>query len=87
MDFPNVLSKFLLLGMPLDQVIARATANAARVFPAFKDLGTLRAGAEADVTVLEMREGSFEFIDNAETKRTGTRRLAPMTTIIGGRRA
>ena len=76
-DFPNVLSKFLLLGMPLDQVIARATANAARVFPAFKDLGTLRAGAEADVTVLEMREGSFEFIDNAETKRTGTRRLAP----------
>ena len=48
---------------------------------------TSAAGAEADVTVLEMREDSFEFIDNAETKRTGTRRLAATTTIVGGRRA
>ena len=32
-DFPNVLSKFLLLGMPLDQVIAMGTTNAARVMP------------------------------------------------------
>jgi dihydroorotase len=39
-DFPNVLSKFLLLGMPLDQVIARGTSNAARTLPAFKDFGT-----------------------------------------------
>jgi predicted amidohydrolase len=45
-DFPNVLSKFLLIGMPLDQVIAMGTANAARVVPGFKDLGTLRVGGK-----------------------------------------
>jgi dihydroorotase len=85
-DFPNVLSKFLLLGMPLDQVIARATSNAARAFPAFKDLGTLRVGAPADLAVLELKEGNFEFVDNANTKRTGPRKLAAAAAVIGGKR-
>jgi dihydroorotase len=44
-DFPNCLSKFLLLGMPIDKVIACGTVNAARAFDAFKDRGTLKAGA------------------------------------------
>ena len=56
-DFPNVMSKFLMFGMPLDQVIARATVNAARVFEAFDDRGTLNVGAPADVAVLELKEG------------------------------
>jgi len=38
--------------------------------PAFKDLGTLRVGATADVAVLELREGDFEFVDNVNNKRT-----------------
>jgi dihydroorotase len=86
-DFPNVLSKFLMLGVPLDRVLAMATSNAARLFPAFKGLGTLAVGAPADVTVLEMREGRFEFVDNADTKRMGTRRLMAGATIFAGRRA
>ena len=40
-DFPTVLSKFLLLGLSLDQVIASATVNAARAIAPFRDLGTL----------------------------------------------
>ncbi|HEX5109671.1 MAG TPA: amidohydrolase/deacetylase family metallohydrolase [Vicinamibacterales bacterium] len=84
-DFPNVLSKFLLLGMPIDQVIARATINAARTFPAFEDLGTLRVGAPADVAVLERREGRFEFVDNANTTRTGRHKLFTAATVIGGK--
>src|SRR5437016_4710760 len=56
-DFPNVMSKFLMLGMPLDQVIARATVNPARVFKVFAGRGTLNVGAPADVAVLELREG------------------------------
>src|SRR5207253_552313 len=40
-DFPNVISKFLTLGMSLDQVIACVTINAARVFPVFRGRGTL----------------------------------------------
>jgi dihydroorotase len=86
-DLPNVLSKFLLLGMPLDQVIARGTVNAARVFEAFTDRGTLNVGAPADVAVLELREGTFEFLDNYNNKRTGRQRLFPVATVIGGKRA
>jgi dihydroorotase len=86
-DFPNVMSKFLLLGMPLDQVIARATVNASRMFDAFSDRGTLNVGAPADVAVLELREGTFEFLDNYEGKRTGRQRLFPIATVVGGKRA
>ena len=86
-DFPNVLSKFLMLGVPLDRVLAMATGNAARLFPAFKGLGTLAVGAPADVTVLEIRDGRFEFVDNAEAKRIGNRRLAAVATLFAGKRA
>jgi dihydroorotase len=86
-DFPNVLSKFLLLGMPVDQVIALGTMNAARVLPAFKDLGTLRVGAPADVAVLDLRSGEFEFVDNDNTKRTGKQKLFTTAAIVGGKKA
>ena len=75
-DFPNVMSKFIMLGMPLSQVIACATVNAARVFPAFDDRGTLNVGAPADVAIMELREGSFEFVDNYKDTRTGRQRRA-----------
>jgi dihydroorotase len=85
-DFPNVMSKFLDFGMPLDQVIARATVNASRVFEVFRDRGTLNVGAPADVAVLELRQGSFEFVDNYENKRTGRQRLFPSGTVLAGKR-
>jgi dihydroorotase len=85
-DFPNVISKFLDFGMQLDQVIARATVNASRVFEVFRDRGTLNVGAPADVAVLELRQGSFEFVDNYENKRTGRQRLFPSGTVLGGKR-
>jgi dihydroorotase len=86
-DLPNVLSKFLMLGVPLDRLLAMATSNAAKLFPAFKGLGTLAVGAPADVTVLEIRDGRFEFVDNAETKRTGNRKLVAVATLFAGKRA
>ncbi|HTT63827.1 MAG TPA: amidohydrolase/deacetylase family metallohydrolase [Bryobacteraceae bacterium] len=85
-DFPNVMSKFLMLGMPLDQVIACATVNASRVFPVFRDKGTLKPGAPADIAVLELREGNFEFVDNYMNKRTGRQRLFPSATVLAGKR-
>lgn len=86
-DFPNVMSKFLMFGMPVDQVIARSTTNAARVFEAFNDRGTLNVGAPADVAVLELREGTFEFLDNYKGTRAGKQRLFPIATVVGGKRA
>jgi dihydroorotase len=85
-DFENVMSKFLMLGMTLDQVIACATANAAPVFPVFHNRGTLKVGAPADVAVIELREGTFEFVDNFENKRTGRQRLFPIATVLAGKR-
>jgi len=85
-NLPNVMSKFLLLGMPVEQVIARVTANAARAIPEFKAYGSLRTGAVADVAVLDLRDGDFDFVDNADTKRTGHRKLFPYAVIVGGKR-
>jgi len=85
-DLPNCMSKFLELGMPLADVIARATLMPSRVFEVFRDKGTLHVGAPADVAVLELREGRFEFVDNYGNTRVGAQRLFPFATILGGRR-
>ncbi len=85
-DFPNVLSKFLDFGMSLDQVVARATVNASRMFEVFRDRGTLNVGAPADVAILELRQGSFDFVDNYGNVRTGRQRLFPSGTVLGGKR-
>jgi dihydroorotase len=85
-DFPNVMSKFLMLGMSLDQVVACATVNASRVFPVFRNRGALKVGAPADVAVLELKEGAFEFVDNFGNKRNGRQRLFPSATVLAGKR-
>jgi dihydroorotase len=85
-DFPNVMSKLLGFGMSVPQAVARATVNASRTFEAFRDRGTLNVGAPADVALLELREGNFEFLDNYGNKRTGNQRLFPSGTVLAGRR-
>ena len=85
-DLPNVMSKFLIFGMPLNQIIASATVNAARCFPSFDDRGTLNVGAPADVAIMELREGTFEFLDNYKGVRTGHQRLFPSETVLAGKR-
>jgi len=84
-NFPNVLSKFLLLGMSLDQVIARGTVNSARAIPALKGLGTLKVGATADITILELMAGDFEFVDNTNTKRIGHQKLFSRAVFVAGK--
>src|SRR5262249_59894113 len=79
-DFPNVMSKFIMFGMPLSQIIACSTVNAARVFPSFDDRGTLNVGAPAAVAILELREGTFQFVDNYKGTGTESQRLFPAAT-------
>jgi dihydroorotase len=85
-DLPNVMSKLLMYGMPVAHAVACATVNAARAFPSFDDRGTLNVGAPADVAILELREGSFEFLDNYKGTRTGKQRLFPSATVLAGKR-
>jgi len=72
--------------MPLARVTACATVHAARVFEVFTDRGTLNVGAPANVAVLELRGGTFEFVDNDDGRRTGRQRLLPSATVLGGKR-
>jgi dihydroorotase len=85
-DLPNCMSKLFGYGMTVDEAIARATVNAARIFPLFNDRGTLNVGAPADVALLELRKGNFEFLDNYKNKITGHQRLFPSATVLGGKR-
>jgi dihydroorotase len=85
-DFPNVMSKFLMFGMSINQIIACATVYPARICPAFDDRGTLNPGAPADVSIMELRTGSFEFVDNYKGVRTGKLCLFPVATVLNGKR-
>ena len=85
-DLPTVMSKFLLLGMPLNQVIACVTSNAARSFREFHDYGSLRKGAAADITILELTTGVFDFVDNYKGMRTGKQKLVTRGVFVAGKR-
>jgi dihydroorotase len=85
-DFPNVLSKFLALGLSLNEVLARATMNSAQTFRALNELGSLRVGAAADVTLLELQNGEFEYVDNYAGTRKGMQKLVTRGVVMGGTR-
>jgi len=86
-DFPNIMSKFLNFGgMAMEDVVASSSYNASRLFPFLRDKGTLNIGAPADIAILELRQGSFEFLDNYENVRVGSQRLFPFETILAGER-
>jgi len=83
-DLPTTLSKFLNLGMPLEEVIARATMNAARILRE-PDLGTIEVGKPADLAILRLREGHFDYVDSQKNILEGPWNLQCVMTIAGGR--
>lgn len=83
-DMPNCMSKLLGYGMTVPQAIACGTLNPSRVFPVFGNRGTFKVGAPADVAVLELRDGEFQFLDNYKGSITGRQRLFPIATVLGG---
>jgi dihydroorotase len=82
---PWVMSKFLNLGFSLEQVIAMATINPAKVIDRVEGLGTLNVGAPADVSILELVEEPVTFVDTLNNQRRGTRWLRPVDTVRAGR--
>jgi dihydroorotase len=85
-DMPNCMSKLLGYGMSVAEAVACATWRPSRVFPVFSDRGTLNVGAPADVAVLELRDGNFDFLDNYKGTIRGAQRLFPFATVLGGKR-
>ncbi len=81
---PWVMSKFLNMGMSLEEVVAAATINPARVIDRQEKLGTLQPGAPADVAVMQLVEGPVTFEDTRKNVRQGTVHLKPVGTVRGG---
>jgi dihydroorotase len=83
-DLATTLSKFLHLGLSLEDVIERVTTRPAACFGFPRGLGTLRERSTADVAVFALDEGDFEFTDALGAKRTGHRKLRPVATVKAG---
>jgi len=83
-DMSNVMSKFLNMGMSLQDVILRSTWNPANVIKR-TDLGNLSVGNDADVTVFNVRKGDFGFLDVRKTKLKGTQKLEAELTLRAGK--
>jgi dihydroorotase len=82
-DMLNVMSKFLALGMSLDEVILRSTWNPAKEIQ-HEELGHLSVGAPADLTVLRVEKGEFGFVDQLGGTVGGTQRLKCELTLRDG---
>ncbi len=83
-DQVTTLSKFLALGMPLGDVIAASTVNAARALNRL-ELGTLKPGGVGDASVLSLEEGSFPLEDVRGHVVTAGQRLFARGVVVGGR--
>jgi dihydroorotase len=83
-DMLNVMDKFLAMGMPLDEVIARSTWNPAREIKQ-ESYGHLSVGAPADVAVLRVERGKFGFTDMNGARMDGSDKLVCELTVRDGR--
>jgi dihydroorotase len=81
----NVMSKFLLLGLNVDQVIEKVTLTSSQMFKYPERIGALKEGDTADVAILEVESGEFEFLDSRRVKRSGRQRFVHSATVRAGK--
>ncbi|MEO6219950.1 MAG: amidohydrolase/deacetylase family metallohydrolase [Ginsengibacter sp.] len=80
----DIMSKFLLMGMPLNEVVKASTWAPAQVIK-HEELGNISAGAIADVAVFNLRQGNFGFYDKTGYKVEGKQKFECEMTIKGGK--
>lgn len=83
-DMANIMSKFLNIGLSLQQVIQLSTWNPAKEINR-EDLGNLSVGSEADIAIFNLRTGNFGFIDSHGEKIKGSKKLEAELTIRAGK--
>ena len=81
---PITMSKFLNLGMPLQEVVYRSTYRPAEVIR-HPELGHLSVGAEADLAAFALYEGDFAFVDSGRARMQGRKKLECELTLRAGR--
>jgi dihydroorotase len=82
-DLTTTLSKFLLLGMPLAEVIRRATIGPALALGR-SELGTLELGSVGDASILRLEDGAFDYTDATGVTLPGEERLTACGIVVGG---
>jgi dihydroorotase len=83
-DQVTTMSKFLCMGMPLPDVIAASTVNAAMALRR-PELGSLKPGSVGDATLISVREGQFDYVDVIGEHLIGDRKIVSEGVVIGGR--
>ena len=83
-DMLTTMSKFLNMGMPLEELICRSTVTPAEEI-GHPELGTLSEGAEADIAVLKLEQGRFGFVDCGRAKYFGSQKLTCHMTLRAGK--
>lgn len=81
-----LMSKFLALGMTLDDVVASVTSRAAAAIGKSSELGSLAPGMTGDAVVMDLEEGHFTYVDGAGNEVKATRRFGTRHVIREGRR-
>jgi dihydroorotase len=84
-DMATTMAKFLHLGLSLRQVIAASTLGPAKAMGLEREIGTLRPGAAADVTVFRLREEPIAYADSEGRMEEARVALEPLCTIRAGR--
>ena len=83
-DQVTTMSKFLCMGMPLPDVVAASTVNAAMAMRR-PELGSLKPGSVGDATLISIKEGKFDYVDVVGEHLIGDRKIASEGVVIGGR--
>ena len=83
-DQVTTLSKFLCMGMPLPDVIAASTVNAAMALRR-PELGSLKVGSVGDATLISIKQGEFDYVDVTDEHLIGDRKIVSEGVVIGGR--
>jgi len=83
-DQVTTMSKFLCMGMPLADVVAASTVNAAMALRR-PELGSLKPGSAGDATVISIAQGQFDYVDVVGEHLIGDRKIVSEGVVIGGR--
>jgi len=83
-DQVTTMSKFLCLGMSLNEVIRASTENAAFALKR-PELGSLKPGSAGDATLLSVEDGQFDYMDVVGEQLKGTKRIHSRGVVVAGR--
>jgi dihydroorotase len=82
-DLPTTMAKLMALGFSLNQVVKMATANAARLLGRSNELGTLRVGDAAEISVLKIEDREWKAVDSQKGTIPAHQTITPVYAIRG----